>query len=103
MWRPVHDRCWLEKEVNGMPSVDRENGTTRTTEMSESQITRLRERIGKMSDAELLRFGLTTKYKCSQELRPVDPFRPEALVTQLNEARAEWLSRNPRLPLSTSF
>jgi hypothetical protein len=50
-----------------------------------------------------LRFGLTTKYKCSHELRPSDPFRPETLVTQLNEARSEWLSRNPRLPLSTSF
>jgi hypothetical protein len=86
-----------------MPSVDRENGTTRTPETSELQVNRLRERIGKMSDAELLRFGLTTKYKCSHELRPSDSFRPEALVTQLNEARAEWLSRNPRLPLSTSF
>jgi hypothetical protein len=65
--------------------------------VKESEIERLRQRLRKMSNPELLLFGVTTKCQCSSETGP------EASLVQLNEARKEWKRRNPSLPLSESF
>jgi hypothetical protein len=68
----------------------------------ESEIERLRQRLRKMSDPELLRFGVVSKYMCSPEAN-LDRRSRESFVTQLNEAREEWKGRYPTLPLSESF
>ncbi len=68
-------------------------------EVKESEIERLRQRLRKMSNPELLLFGVTTKCQCSSETGPPQ----EASLGQLNEARKEWKRRNPTLPLSESF
>jgi hypothetical protein len=60
----------------------------------------LRERLRKMSDQELLRFGTAAKFMCSSQTNFGKPSR-EAFVT-LDEARAEWKRRKPDLPLNTS-
>jgi len=72
-----------------------------SSKTDESEIDLTRHRISEMSDTELLRFGVSAKHKCSQELskRP----RLEPLVMQLTEARAEWIRRHPELPLNISF
>jgi hypothetical protein len=55
-----------------------------------------------MPDAELLRFGMHARFKCSREANPNDP-RMTALMAQLAEARAEWNRRHSELPLRDSF
>jgi hypothetical protein len=68
----------------------------------EADIEKLRQHLRKMSNPELLLFGVTTKCQCSSEKRPEQPPRNPILV-QLNEARKEWKRRNPSLPLRESF
>jgi hypothetical protein len=63
---------------------------------------RIRQRLCKMSDAELLRFGMVAKYMCSQEANPEQTSR-EDFVLQLNEAQREWNKRFTRLPLVATF
>ena len=63
---------------------------------------RYRRRFAEMSDAELLRFGMTAKYACSLESR-ADHLWLELLEAQLSDARAEWQRRHPMLPLSISL
>jgi hypothetical protein len=55
-----------------------------------------------MSNSELLRFGLSAKFRSSQRPTPDEP-QPEDLAAQLNEARFEWNRRHPDLPLRDSF
>ena len=62
----------------------------------------LRQRICKMSNPELLLFGVTAKFLCSLEANLNQP-PPECVRVRLSEARAEWNRRNPTLPLSDSF
>jgi hypothetical protein len=68
----------------------------------ELDVEQLRQRLRKMNDAELLRFGQAAKYMCTPEANlghpPHEPF-----VIQLEEARKEWKRRNPELPLSESI
>jgi hypothetical protein len=52
----------------------------------------LRERLAKMTDAELLRFGNAAKFMCSPGANFNEPPR-ESFVIQLKEARAEWERR----------
>jgi len=61
-------------------------------------LTELRERLRKMSDAELLRFGKAAKYMCSPQATLGQPPR-DSFVLQLEEAKEEWKRRNPALPL----
>ena len=68
----------------------------------ESDIEWLRQHFRKMSNPELLLFGVTTKCHCSSEARP-NHTPQAAILVQLNEARKEWKRRNPSLPLSESF
>jgi hypothetical protein len=63
---------------------------------------RIRQRVCKMSDAELLRFGMIAKYMCSQEANPEHP-SPQDFALQLNEAQREWNKRFTKLPLVTTF
>jgi hypothetical protein len=69
---------------------------------NESDIETLREHLRKMSNPELLLFGVTTKCQCCSEKRP-ERTPQEAILVQLNEARKEWNRRNPSLPLRESF
>jgi hypothetical protein len=69
---------------------------------NQSGAERIRQRLCKMSDAELLRFGMVAKYMCSQEANPEHTSREE-FVLQLNEAQREWNKRFTRLPLVTTF
>jgi hypothetical protein len=55
----------------------------------------LRERLRKMTDAELLRFGKDNRYMCSPYANLGKP-PLEAFVIQLREARAEWRRRRPK-------
>ena len=56
----------------------------------ESDDQQLRERLRKMSDTELMRFGKAARSLC--------PHRdcPETFKRQLEEARAEWRRRHPK-------
>ena len=55
----------------------------------------LHERLRKMTDAELLRFGKDNRYMCSPYANMGKP-PLEAFVIQLREARAEWRRRHPK-------
>jgi hypothetical protein len=58
--------------------------------------------FSRMSDCELLRFGVAAKYKASSaEWSP--PSEPDDLELQLSQARVEWNRRHPDLPLRDSF
>lgn len=52
----------------------------------------LRERLRKMSDAELRTFGLAAQHMVSPKANPGQPPR-EVFVIQLDEARKEWKRR----------
>lgn len=63
---------------------------------------RLRQRIRKMSNPELLLFGVATKYQCSRELESGHA-PPEDVLVQLAEACKEWTKRNPSCLFATRF
>ena len=50
-------------------------------------LAQLRERLRKMRDEELIRFGKASRFMCRDETPR------EVFVIQLNEARAEWRRR----------
>ena len=59
----------------------------------------LRERLQKMNDAELRRFGQAARFMCSPKANMGQPPRQNfviKLVIQLVEALAEWLRRHPK-------
>jgi hypothetical protein len=60
----------------------------------------LRERLQRMTDDALLRFGRSARYMCSPQANAGKPPR-EAFVVQLEEALAEWHRRHPKNPDST--
>ena len=62
----------------------------------------VRSRLRKMNDAELLRFGQAAKFMCSPRANMGKQPREE-FVIQLQECRAEWRRRYPKLPLSESL
>ncbi len=70
---------------------------TRVSECENSLVS-----ISNMSSSELLRFGLSAKYRLSLGPAPDDP-ELTGLAAQLNEARLEWNRRHPHLPLRDSF
>jgi hypothetical protein len=55
----------------------------------------LRERLQKMTDAQLLEFGRAARQLCGPEANFGKPPR-EVFVIQLKEARAEWRRRHPK-------
>jgi hypothetical protein len=59
----------------------------------EFHVAALRERLRKMSDEKLLRFGKAAKNMCSPYANMGQPPR-ECFVIQLNEAKAEWKRRH---------
>lgn len=58
--------------------------------------------VSLMSSSELLRFGMSVKFRHSQGPKQNDPETAD-LSAQLNEARLEWNRRHPNLPLRDSF
>ena len=54
----------------------------------------LRERLRKMTDEQLRRFGRAAQYMCSPAANGGKPPR-EPFVIQLEEAKAEWRRRHP--------
>jgi hypothetical protein len=72
----------------------------RSTEAGAIQV--LRERLCKMSNSDLLLFGVTAKYVSSRSTDSGQTSR-DAVPVELVEARAEWKRRFPRLPLSISL
>jgi len=56
------------------------------------EIVKLRERLQRMTDAQLVEFGKAAKYMCSPVANIGKPPR-ECFVVQLDEARAEWKGR----------
>jgi hypothetical protein len=64
-------------------------------------IEQIRERIHRMSDGDLLRYGQASRYRADPKNNQGNP--NPAFQIQLDEARAEWKRRHPSLPLSESF
>jgi hypothetical protein len=62
----------------------------------------IRERVRKMSDEELLRYGAICKSMRRPETN-LDKPSLDAWTVQLQEARVEWRKRHPELPLSESI
>jgi hypothetical protein len=60
-----------------------------------SDVEELRERLRKMSDDQLLKFGKSANYMCRPVANLGNPPK-EAFVIQLREARAEWRRRHPK-------
>jgi hypothetical protein len=60
------------------------------------ELENLRDRLRKMSDAELERFGKAAREMSKPEANFGKP--SEVYVTQLREAREEWRRRHPREP-----
>jgi hypothetical protein len=58
-------------------------------------IDQVRERLRKMTNAQLLEFGKAARYMCSREANIGKPPREE-FVIQLEEARAEWKRRQSK-------
>ena len=62
----------------------------------------LRPPLCEMSDCALLQRGLVVKFGCSQGADPDNPSQ-RALLLEMEELRAEWKKRFPRLPLSVTL
>ena len=56
-----------------------------------SEVERLRKRLSRMTDAELLRFVDAARMLCEGKKHP-----SKAHTVQLTEALAEWLRRHPK-------
>jgi hypothetical protein len=70
--------------------------------LSETHTIDIFSRLSEMSDSELLRIGVITKFKCSSQSGLSDGRRHE-LAVQFEAARNEWKRRFPDLPLSSTF
>ena len=57
---------------------------------ADSELERLRKRLSRMTDAELLQFGDAARMLCEGK----NPSK--SYTVQLNEARAEWRRRRPQ-------
>ena len=58
----------------------------------------LRDRLQRLSDTDLIRFGRSAKYRCTPEANLGELPRPE-FVLQLREARDEWRRRKKQQEL----
>lgn len=67
-----------------------------------TEIDTIRERMSKMSDGELLRYGMTAKLEYEERSRGIE-VPADVLVAELSEARAEWNRRYGKIPLRDSF
>jgi len=67
-----------------------------------AEIDTIRKRMSKMSDGELLRYGLTAKLEYEGRSKGAK-VPADQLATELSEARAEWNRRYGKIPLRDSF
>jgi hypothetical protein len=63
-------------------------------------VSQLRERLQKMTDDELRKFGRAAAHMVSPKANLGQP-PGEAFVIQFAEARAEWARRHPKSPTTT--
>jgi hypothetical protein len=70
--------------------------------LSETHTIDIFSRLSEMSDSELLRIGVITKFKCSSQSGLSDERRHE-FAAQFEAVRNEWKWRFPDLPLSSTF
>jgi hypothetical protein len=77
------------------PGASRYNLFMYSFTSSTIDLDQLRERLRKMNDAELLRFGKAAKYMCSPQANLNKPPR-RSFVVQLEEAKAEWRRRKAK-------
>jgi hypothetical protein len=63
-------------------------------DFTELDIAQLRERLRKMTEDELRKFGRSARYMCSPTANMGKP-PDKDFVIQLEEARAEWRRRHP--------
>jgi len=68
----------------------------------QAQTDTIRERMSKMSDGELLRYGVRAKLGYEQGLKRGE-VSADLLTSELGEARAEWNRRYEKIPLRDSF
>jgi hypothetical protein len=66
-----------------------------STAFDELDVTTLRQRLRKMSDEELVKFGKAARFMCSPGANLGQPPR-KVFVIQLNKARCEWRRRHPK-------
>ena len=85
-----------------MAVLDRVESTASETRRNPLENQNARIAFCSMSSSELLRFGVSAKFKCAQQPDANDPEPPD-LAAQLKEARFEWNRRHPDLPLRDSF
>jgi hypothetical protein len=74
--------------------------TTDLSHLSTEQsidIAALRQRLAKMTDAELQKFGEASKFMCSPGANLGKPPR-EVFLVQVKEAREQWRRRHPATP-----
>ena len=65
------------------------------TAFDDIDVKAVRERLQKMNDEQLVKFGKAARYMCSPKANRGRPPREE-FVIQLKEARAEWRRRHPK-------
>lgn len=58
--------------------------------------------LREIPDCALLERGLVVKFRCCQGADPGNPSQ-RALLLEMEELRAEWKRRFPRLPLSVTL
>ena len=66
---------------------------TQGIQTSPFNVDELRERLQKMSDVELRKFGQATQHTVPPPKANPDQAPPEVFVIQLDEARKEWKRR----------
>jgi hypothetical protein len=69
--------------------------------LSETDMIDIFSRVSEMSDSELLRMGVITKFKCSSQSG--SDWRRHELAAQFEALRNEWKRRFPDLPLSSTL
>ena len=76
-------------KVQLRPHLCRETGMEISIQSSD-ELEQVRNRLRKMSDAQLVSFGKAARSLCR------DPKCPDTFKCQLEEARAEWKRRHPK-------
>ena len=87
----------LQLEVEGKSLLNMKSKTSDLSHLSTEQpidVKALRQRLSKMSDPELRRFGNAARHMCAPQANLGKP-RREAFAVQLEEARAERKRRHP--------
>ncbi len=91
-----------KKEATGAGTMNGITSKLILLDENQAQTDTIRERMARMSDGELLRYGMTAKLGYEQGLKRGE-VSADLLTTELSEARAEWNRRYEKMPLRDSF